>query len=333
MWGLIEELPGYSPEEFRKLNLSALVENIHPENREQIAEIINEAKTKGKRFQEEFRFRKRDGSYIYLEDSRTFLLDEKGHPYRALVMMKDLTERKEAEGALTNFEKARIKDIHHRIKNNLQIVSSLLDLQAEKSGNKETIEKLRESQSRVIAISLIHEELYGSGIDNLDFAAYLRKLTDVLFSSYKPEKNELQLDIDVEETISFDMDTAVPLGVIVNELVSNSLKHAFSGRKDGEIRIKLCREGKHKNTNNKDEAENESSESESGSSSESNSFHLTVSDNGSGFPENIDLENPDSLGLQLVQLLAAQLEGEIEIKRNQGTEFEIRFAGLESQAK
>ena len=163
--------------------------------------------------------------------------------------VQDITERKKAEEALANIEIARKKEIHHRIKNNLQVISSLLDLQAEKFKNREDIkdsevlEAFRESQDRVISMALIHEELYkGGGIDTLNFSPYIEELAENLFLTYRLGNTDISLNMDLEENIFFDMDTAVPLGIIVNELVSNSLKHAFTGRDKGEIRIKLRRE-------------------------------------------------------------------------------------------
>ena len=161
-------------------------------------------------------------------------------------IVRDITERKEAEEALANIEIARKKEIHHRIKNNLQVISSLLDLQAEKFNNRkdikdsEVLEAFRESQDRVISMALIHEELYkGGGIDTLDFSSYIEELAKNLFLTYRLGNTDISLNMDLEENIFFDMDTAVPLGMIVNELVSNSLKHAFIGRDKGEIQIKL----------------------------------------------------------------------------------------------
>ena len=119
--------------------------------------------------------------------------------------------------------------------------------------------------------------------------------------------------MDLEENLFFDMDTAVPLGMIVNELVSNSLKHAFIGRDKGEIRIKLCKE-EFKNLKVK---------------CDSTSFTLTISDNGVGIPDDLDIEDLDSLGFQLVTSLIDQLDGEFELKRNNGTEFIIRFTVIE----
>ncbi|WP_269852060.1 MEDS domain-containing protein [Methanosarcina horonobensis] len=141
--------------------------------------------------------------------------------------------RKRAEEALAKIEETRIKEIHHRIKNNLQVISSLLDLQAEtfshlKTCNaSEVIDAFKDSQNRIVSMVLIHQELYkGKGTDNLNFAAYIQTLTKKLFSSYNLRNEDVNLKLNLEEAY-LGMDTAIPLGIIVNELVSNSLKHAF----------------------------------------------------------------------------------------------------------
>uniref|UniRef100_UPI000AFA5D61 sensor histidine kinase n=1 Tax=Methanosarcina horonobensis TaxID=418008 RepID=UPI000AFA5D61 len=163
----------------------------------------------------------------------------------------DITERKETEKFLVNIETARKKEIHHRIKNNLQIISSLLDLQAEKFDNRKFIEDsevkeaFRESQDRVISMALIHEELHKGGkIDTLNFSQYIEELANNLFFTYRPGNACITFDKDIEKDIFFDMDTAIPLGIIVNELFSNSLKYAFKGRNKGEIIIRLSGGGK-----------------------------------------------------------------------------------------
>ena len=238
-------------------------------------------------------------------------------------MLTDITERKKAEEALKNIEIARKQEIHHRIKNNLQVISSLLDLQAEKFNNREDIkdsevlEAFRESQDRVMSIALIHEELHEGGGDNaLNFSPYLEKLVENLFQTYSLGNANISLNMDLEDNIFFDMDTAVPLGMIVNELVSNSLKYAFPGRKKGEIQIKLFKEEKAGNELNNEEEE---------FTGKGTGYTLIVSDDGVGIPEKIDLENSDTLGLQLVNILVDQLDGEIKLKRDVGTEFNIRI--------
>ncbi|MDR7665366.1 histidine kinase dimerization/phosphoacceptor domain -containing protein [Methanosarcina sp. Z-7115] len=270
---------------------------------------------------EEIDLRAKGGTYlpVYLSINA---FQSKESPSAWCIVVTDLTEQKKNEEILENIDKVRKQEIHHRIKNNLQVISSLLDLQAEKFSNRECIEDsevidaFKESQNRVISMALIHEELYkdnrfkgegfeSEGFELLNFPLYIKKLADNLFHTYRLGNTAVSLNLDLEENLFFDMDTAVPLGIIINELVSNSLKHAFPGKDIGEIRINLCRE--------KDESDG------------SNLFTLTISDNGVGIPEKIDIEDLESLGLQLVTTLIDQLDGELELKRNNGTEFTVRF--------
>jgi PAS domain S-box-containing protein len=284
----------------------------------------------------ELKLMRKDGSPLWTFLNAKPLFDKEGEYVGAMSMLTDITKRKEAEEALINIETARKKEIHHRIKNNLQVISSLLDLQSEQFRNREDIkdsevlEAFRESQDRVISMALIHEELYrGGGFETLNFSPYIQELAKNLLLTYRLGNTDISLNLDLEENVLFDMDTAVPLGIIVNELVSNSLKHAFPDRKKGEIRIKLSREEKEECTRSITEDR------------KSTSFTLTVSDDGVGIPENLNLEELDSLGFQLVTSLVDQLDGEFELKRKNGTEFTIRFtvtekdnlaqAGLKSQ--
>ncbi|WP_406660366.1 histidine kinase dimerization/phosphoacceptor domain -containing protein [Methanolobus sp. ZRKC3] len=194
-------------------------------------------------------------------------------------------------------EEIRKKEIHHRIKNNLQVISSLLDLESDKFESEEVIEAFRESQNRVISMALVHEELYRSqDMESIDFSDYLMKLVNELSYSYAINKESIKIKIDVDPTF-LDMDTAIPLGMIVNELVSNSFKHAFKEREEGEIYVDLSFEDK--------------------------KLTLTVGDNGIGFPENINFRETDSLGLQLVTTLTSQIDSVIELDRSKGTKFRI----------
>jgi PAS domain S-box-containing protein len=265
----------------------------------------------------ELKLIRKDYSFIWAFLNSKALLDKDDKYKGSMVMLTDITKRKEAEESLNAIEISRKKEIHHRIKNNLQVISSLLDLQVDKFKGKENIkdseviEAFRESQDRVISMALIHEELYkGNDTDTINISSYIKNLTHNLFLSYRRENIDVNLDIDIEENLFFDMDTSVPLGMIVNELVSNSFKHAFFGRENGEIWIKLHRE-------NSAECENQEY---------STVFTLVVSDNGTGFSEKLDLEDLDTLGMQLVLSLVDQLDGELDLKRNGGTEFVIKFA-------
>ncbi len=271
----------------------------------------------------ELKLIRKDSSFLWVLVSSKSFFDKDGKFTGAMSMFTDISKRKEAEEALENIEIARKKEIHHRIKNNLQVISSLLDLQAEKFNNREDVrdaeilEAFRESQDRVMSIALIHEELHeGAGDNTLCFSPYLKKLVENLFRTYSLGNASISLNLDLEENIFFDMDIAVPLGIIVNELVSNSLKHGFPGRNKGKIQVKLFKEEK---------AGNELSIGGKELAEKGTRYTLIISDDGIGIPEKIDLESSGTLGLQLVNILVDQLDGEIELKRNKGTEFKIRI--------
>jgi len=303
-----EQIYGYSAEEILGKNISVIEP---PGLKGEIGQLIEKIKNNDKVQYYETLQLKKDGTPINVSVSLSQIFNSSGDFVAVAAISRDITERKKAEKILAKIEETRKKEIHHRIKDNLQVISSLLDLQAEKFFDNEVLEAFRESQDRVFSMSLIHEELYkGEGTDTLDFSAYLQKLAENLFQTYSLRSKNLNLLMDLEENAFFNMDIAVPLGIIVNELVSNSLKHAFTEEEKGEIRIKLCREEKN----------NEIQES---------CFSLTISDNGKGIPENLEFERLDSLGLQLVSTLVDQLDGKIEIKRDQGTEFRITFNLIE----
>ena len=269
----------------------------------------------------ELKLIRKDGSPIWVNMSARANLSSDGKFMGSLSMFTDITMRKEAEDALANIETARQKEIHHRIKNNLQVISSLLDLQTEQfKGRKnikdsEVLDAFRESQDRVIAMAFIHEELHKGGENNsLNFSQYIEKLADNLFLTYRLGNAGTSLDTDVEKDIFFDIDTSIPLGIITNELVSNSLKYAFVDRDKGEIRIGLHRE--------------ENGEYKSNGCKSAN-YVLIISDNGVGIPKDIKIEELESLGLQLVTSLVDQLDGKLELKRDNGTEFTIKFTVTE----
>ena len=312
-----EQVYGYSSREVLGRPISILEPSILSGETERLAEMVKQ----GEKIQQYETSRlRRDGKIIYVSITVSPVFNINGKLSAISVISRDITKRKESEEALAKIEIARKQEIHHRIKNNLQVISSLLDLQAEQFKDKECIkdsevmEAFKESQNRVISMALIHEELHkGGGFETLNFSPYIEELVENLFKTYSFGNTDICLKMDLAENTFFDMDTAVPLGMIVNELVSNSLKHAFSGRNKGEIRIKLHREeyGDYINSVNEDR--------------KNTSFVLTVSDNGVGIPKNLDIEDLDTLGMQLVTSLIDQLDGELKLKRDNGTEFTIVF--------
>ncbi|MGB2957779.1 MAG: PAS domain S-box protein [Bacteroidota bacterium] len=219
-----------------------------------------------------------------------------------VVVSHDITDRKTDEDdthSSLQEKEILLKEIHHRVKNNLQIISSLLSLQSNTIESEATRELVRESQNRVRSMALIHEKLYQSAsLARIDFGEYLRNLTRDLFRSYSAGGVSLKLQA---EDISLDIDAAIPCGLMVNELVSNALKYAFAQTKGGELLITFSQVARDK-------------------------FALSVTDNGVGLPSDLDVRNPRSLGLQLVNMLVAQLRGTLDVVSDGGTTFMITFS-------
>jgi len=273
-------------------------------------------------FKMEYRICTKTGELRWVDERTYIQRDAGGHAIYFQGVVIDITERKVAEEALARAEQLRKKEINHRIKNNLQIVSSLLDLQAEQFSDRKVLEAFRESESRIVSMSLIHEELYESGnLDILDFSSYIRKLIDDLCRSYSTKSSAIRVNLDVE-TVFLGVDLAVSLGIIINELFTNSLKYAFSPGKGGEISISLLREDI-LGQDHRPEAISEKvflTASEDGEN-----LTLIFADNGKGFPKYLDFRNTESLGLQLVNALVDQIEGSIDLERGNGTKFTLKF--------
>jgi PAS domain S-box-containing protein len=227
---------------------------------------------------------------------------ERGDVTHAVVVSHDLTDRKRDEDAIHASLKEKemlLKEIHHRVKNNLQVISSLLNLQSNSIESKETRELVRESQNRVRSMALIHEKLYQSeSLAQVQFAEYLRNLTRDLFRSYSAGGVGLKLQA---EDIPLDVDTAIPCGLIINELVSNALKYAFPAGRSGDLHVSFLKISRER-------------------------CALTVTDNGVGLPADIDVKNPKTLGLQLVNMLVNQLHGTLDVVTDGGTTVMVTFA-------
>ena len=226
---------------------------------------------------------------------------------RARELQVELTERERAEGQIraSLLEKeVLLKEIHHRVKNNLQIIASLLDLQARQiEGDHVTNEALVDSRNRVRSMALVHEHLYQTeDLAQIDLGQYLDELCRNLTSSYGAVARFVRLQTHVDD-VAFDVDTAIPCGLIINELVSNALKYAFPDDRKGVLTVSLR-------------------------GFETGVYELSVEDDGIGLPESVDIADSPSLGLQLVTALSRQIHGEISVDRTGGTHFRIRFTGL-----
>ncbi len=247
---------------------------------------------------QEFEYELPISSEMFQFESRIVKLNDQ----EVLCIVRDITEKKEIEDKINRSLKEKdvlLQEIHHRVKNNLQIVSSLLSLQSRYIEDTESIEIFRDSQSRIKSMALVHEKLYQSGdLTRIDLAEYIPDLVSDLFRSCGVNYNLIQFKVN-SENISIDINTAIPCGLIINELVTNSIKHAFPGIMKGEIMVELTYED--------------------------DFLKMKVKDDGVGFPEELNLNNIKTLGLQLVISLTKQLDGSIELLKDVGTCFNIVF--------
>jgi PAS domain S-box-containing protein len=228
--------------------------------------------------------------------------------WNTIGIIRDITNRKRSEDKIKVALKEKeilLKEIHHRVKNNLQTIISLLNLQSGYIKDKQALRVFKNSQERVKAMALIHEKLYKStDLAKINFQEYVGGLISYLFDSYSLPLDQVQLKLKIEDIV-VDIETAIPLGLLINELFSNSLKHAFPEKRKGELRVEL---GK--------------------SDEEEFDCKLVVADNGVGFPENLNLQDSNTLGLVLVETLVKQMHGVLDIEKNDGTKFIIKFNRL-----
>jgi PAS domain S-box-containing protein len=236
------------------------------------------------------------------------VLDEKSDVTQIIVTFIDITKLKKAEekiSAALAEKEILLKEVHHRVKNNMQIISTLLDLQSESIHDSAALDAFRESQGRIKAMALIHEKLYESAdIAFVDFQRYIEELAANLFDSYLVEPGRITIHVDAGG-VTMGIDRAIPCGLIINELVTNSLKHAFPDNRQGKIRV-LFRKG------------------------DDGQISLSVSDNGVGLPAGLEITSTGTLGLQLVNMLARQLRGVTRVENGDvGTTIVIEFPGCQ----
>jgi PAS domain S-box-containing protein len=308
----VERLSGYTVEDLENLSLKDIQD---PEELERSSDYIerdlaSEQAGQLNRFSYrilEHKLFRKDGIPIWVEDKMTFLRDKDGQPIGILGITRDITMRKEAEEkikASLSEKENLLKEIHHRVKNNLQIISSMLRLQESRIKDEGLIRIFMDSRNRIRSMALIHERLYKSdNIASIDFAEYINLIVTELHQtySYKPAQITLEMNVD---RIFLGIDQAIPCGLIISELVSNAMKYAFPRElgKNGKIRITFHKKGK-------------------------KTIQLMVEDDGTGIPDYVDINKVDSLGLQMVNLLTEkQLKGNLKLNRKRGTQFTITFS-------
>jgi PAS domain S-box-containing protein len=226
-------------------------------------------------------------------------------------VIHDISERKEYEQQLTHSieeKKTLLKEIHHRVKNNLMVVSSILEMQEDRNEDSDLNRILKVSQDRIQSMALIHEKLYRSPtLAEVDFGSYLDEIVDRLVATYRADTSKIEVIKNISP-IHLNVETATPLGLIVNELIANCLKHAFVGGATGEVRI-FCDQ------------------------SEDGLVTLCVSDDGRGLPEDFDLDQVGSLGMQLVYLLSRKLDANLIIENKNGARFCLEFNEMKYQTR
>jgi two-component sensor histidine kinase len=244
-----------------------------------------------------------NGQVKWVREKAYLELDDAGKTIGAFGIAQDITERKGAEEAIKaslSEKEVLLKEIHHRVKNNMQIISSLVALQADESKDTIIRDVLQDVTHRVRSMAMVHEKLYQStDLALIDFAEYAQGLLNYLCRSYNSEGSNIRLTTDLEPLL-IPVNEAVPCGLILNELISNSLKHAFPNQKNGEVVVSL----------------------HAGKEGE---VVLCVRDNGRGLPAGFDWRQARSLGMRLVQMLAGQLHADVEVSSDRGSEFKLIF--------
>lgn len=291
---------GYSREEFLEMNPAAILAG---DSQSKFLERVEKVKA-GKRVSDtiEYKLKKKNDEELWALLSFSFL-PENGRLSKVIAVAQDITESKEMRDAIKvslREKEVLLKEIHHRVKNNMQIISSLLNLQAQMVDDQKIHSMFHQTQNRIRSMGLIHEKLYKSDdLSKIDFAKYIRSLVTQLFRAFNldPEKIKLNFMMD---SAHFDIDTAIPLGLLINELITNSFKHAFPAGREGEIKIRLKADKK-------------------------GGVVLNIGDDGIGFPKDLDFRNTESLGMQLVNDLVNQINGRVELDRAKGTSFKITF--------
>jgi len=253
-------------------------------------------------FTNDFRAIKKNGSVIYIKVEIESIF-ENGETIGTYSYLWDISYRKstqEKNNSALLEKDFIIKEINHRVKNNMAVISSLLALQSKTVTDEKALAALKESQNRIRSMSLIHEDLYHSkNLSNINFSDYIKKLAYELFNLYNINADLINLKINIQNVL-LGLDYAIPCGLIINELISNSLKYAFVDGKSGEIKIEFT--------------------------SIENKYVLTFSDNGIGFREEIDFRNTGTMGMQLICTLVDQLDGNMQLLKGKGTVFKITFS-------
>ena len=305
----ITHLLGYTTSEIQAMGDSLLRKVIHPDDLEKVKEhyeiICNKKPEENSEDLFVFEYRMLDihGKWKWFYSQETvFLCNADGTVKQTIGTASDITKLKEVESRLQSSlvdKEVLLREVHHRVKNNLSLVDSLLSMQARYINDAEALRAISDSQRRIHTMSLIHEQLYQShDVDKVDFCEYLQRLVGNLYSSTNFNASQVELKLDIKPTL-LNIDKAISVGLIVNELLTNAFKYAFPNDRKGLIEVIL-----YKSIDDRD-------------------LHLIIRDNGIGIPENVDFNGTASLGLRLVRILTQQLRASLDLSCSVGTSFHL----------
>jgi PAS domain S-box-containing protein len=292
-------------------------------------------------YQCEKRYIRKNGSLIWVLVSYSVMRDHNGKPINVLIAVRDITKQRQDQDfikASLQEKEVLLKEIHHRVKNNLHVIANLLDLQAQNIEEEAIANLFVDSQNRIHAMALIHEQLYQSPTaGKISFNEYVENLTENLFQSYCFNVKQIEWQIEIEPVI-LNLETAIPCGLILNELVANSIKYAFPSCQSGQIYIRFKSISRDDNSanirvglgENLSENINHILDLPPVTTNQigDRQYELIIGDNGVGIPAEINWQQTTSMGLRLVRILSRQLEAKVELKRANGTMFRFVFREL-----
>jgi len=296
------EITGYSEKELLEMKFQDItIPEDHSIGPEIIQKLLNGEIEKA---QLEKRYLRKNGVTIYVSLTTSLLKGRDGNPLYFFTQVQDITERKKADESMASSlaeKETLLKEIHHRVKNNMQMIQSIISLQVDRISDKENKQPLLDSINRIRMMSLVHESLYRTeNLSRLNLKDYFDRFTQQIKKAYPLEDESIQLFVTVDPMV-FDIDTVIVCGIIANELVTNSIKYAFNGLNGGDISI----------------AFKEISPQQA---------ELTVRDNGIGLPKDFDIQTSESLGLRIVRILSeGQLDGNLSLSQEGGVEYRVRF--------
>ena len=309
----VKNLLGYEVEEVLGKNVFEFIQLTHPDDIEKVMSTFIEANQSYKPGSVQHRFKCADNHYMWINSSGNPLFDSENNYNGVVFSMTDISSIKNTEEKYKSslHEKELIlRELHHRVKNNMQIISSLLSLQAKSLKDERDLEIFKSSQSRVKSMALIHEKLYDSpDFSHINLAVYIQCLVEELYDTYYIRADKIHLKINILD-IKLNMETSIPLGLLINEIVSNSLKYAFPENENfenPELVIELKKE--------------------------KNDYILMIMDNGIGVPDKFDLDKSESLGMLLINSLTDQIDGELKLDTSHGTKFTIKFGKQKYQKR